>query len=1038
MPVIPQKSFVRTVFTACLLASILSPLWAAPRVIQTQFPTDDYVIASVVATDTPFSAHADGRADCTAAIQAAIDAAAGQGGGVVFLPAGRYRCDGNLVLKEGVTLRGDWKAPGRTAAVGGTVLMPYAGRAHEDGPPFIAMQRGTGVRNLSIWYPEQQVENPVAYPWTLADDPAHTGDSFTVHQVTLVNPYQGIKFGPQFNELFTVRQVYGTPLRTGMQFDSVTDIGRILDLHFGPRFWLESGLGAKPDAAALNRWLFAGATGIEMRRSDWQYFFHVSVQGYARGLYIRKGAQGGSIGVAYDFRATQCAMGLLVGETRFVATKCRFEGRTGGVVTTDGFQDDLQFNDCDLVSDNGPALTNGGTGAVRLVNSRLTAHGPAVQAAQGQVTLLNCDLPGRGPQVVLARPVARALLLGDRFGEPSRALQSASRGDVQTDNQPYPAPRLSIPALTLPPDPKPATARLFNVVEFGAQPGKSDTPFDNTAPFQAALDAAGKAGGGTVFVPAGFYRFGGHLTVPTGVEMRGVFDVPHHTVSLGSVLMPTEGRDHEAGPPFLQLAAHSGLRGLTFWYPEQFVDAIRPYPWTVRSRGPGCWMMDDTTANSYNFVDFGTFPSDGHLLRYVAGSPLKHGVWVSKGSGVVDDCQFNPHYWLRNSPLSPPLTQSPTKANLGDTLFNFLVQNHDAFVFGHCPNETQVNNFVYGSSHGLRFVDDGGATGGWVINHATDGSSEGLTVDAAAASGLNIVNTQIAIVGDFKRRAVSVGAHNQGSVALVGGYSFGVSDVPTMVLDGNGPTLVQSWHTSQGEIQAGGGPKQLESIAFTRSLPVAVRLSGPESKLDLVGDTTPVETGFAYAPPQTGVTARGNGRALPPTPLALRFATRFGPGDPAPDVRTQSVTGVADALCRVEPGAGRHGAALVISGTPDPQQHAIAYYAVYDVNLDVKADTVLRYWLRPDSASGTHTAVDLVMTDGTTLRDSGAVDTSGSNMHPGADKGNPGYWGKVEGKIGVKLAGKTIKTILFAFDQGDARTPLRAAVDSIEIGEPKP
>lgn len=698
MPIIARKSLVRIFFAACLLTCVLHPVVAAPRVVATQFPTDDYVVASVVATDAPFSARADGRTDCTAAIQSAIDTAAGQGGGVVFLPAGRYRCDGNLVLKEGVTMRGDWKAPGRTAAVAGTILMPYAGRGQEDGPPFIAMQRGTGVRNLSIWYPEQRADQPVAYPWTLADDPAHTGDSFTIHQVTLVNPYQGIKFGPEFNELFTVRQVYGTPLKTGLQFDSVTDIGRILNLQFGPRFWIESGLGEKPDAAALGRYLFANGTGIEMRRSDWQYFFDVAIQGYARGLYIRKGAQGGSIGVAYDLRATDCDIGLLVGETRFVATKCRFEGHTGGVVTIEGFQDDLQFNDCDLVSDNGPALQNGGAGAVRLVNSRLRARGAAVRAAEGQVTLLNCDLPGRGTQVALARPVERCLLIGNRFGEPALALRSASRGDVQLEAQPLSLPRLRVPPMTLPPDRKPATARLFNVLDFGAQAGKADTNIDCTASFQAALDAAGKAGGGTVFVPAGFYRFQGHLTVPAGVEMRGIFDVPHHTVSLGSVLMPTEGRGHTGGVPFLQLTSRSGLRGLTFWYPEQFVDAIVPYPWTVRSLGPGCWMMDDTTANSYDFVDFGTHPSDGHLLRYVAGSPLRRGVWVSQGSGVVDDCQFNPHYWLRNSPLSPPLTQTPGQANLGDSLFNFLVQNHEAFVFGHCPNELQVNNFVYGSS----------------------------------------------------------------------------------------------------------------------------------------------------------------------------------------------------------------------------------------------------------------------------------------------------------------------------------------------------
>ena len=38
----------------------------------------------------------------------------------------------------------------------------------------------------------------------------------------------------------------------------------------------------------------------------------------------------------------------------------------------------------------------------------------------------------------------------------------------------------------------------------------------------AALAAADANGGGTVFVPGGTYRLNGTLTVPTGVELRGI------------------------------------------------------------------------------------------------------------------------------------------------------------------------------------------------------------------------------------------------------------------------------------------------------------------------------------------------------------------------------------------------------------------------------------------------------------------------------------------------------------------------------------
>jgi hypothetical protein len=57
---------------------------------------------------TDFGADNQNGSDATAAIQAAIDAAASAGGGVVYLPSGLYRCDGVLhVTHSGIVLQGD-------------------------------------------------------------------------------------------------------------------------------------------------------------------------------------------------------------------------------------------------------------------------------------------------------------------------------------------------------------------------------------------------------------------------------------------------------------------------------------------------------------------------------------------------------------------------------------------------------------------------------------------------------------------------------------------------------------------------------------------------------------------------------------------------------------------------------------------------------------------------------------------------------------------------------------------------------------------
>jgi len=65
-----------------------------------------------------------------------------------------------------------------------------------------------------------------------------------------------------------------------------------------------------------------------------------------------------------------------------------------------------------------------------------------------------------------------------------------------------------------------------SVINFGA---KGDGKTDDTAAFQKALDAAGKSGGGVVSAPRGNYFFAGHLNVPSGVTLKGVWEsVPAH------------------------------------------------------------------------------------------------------------------------------------------------------------------------------------------------------------------------------------------------------------------------------------------------------------------------------------------------------------------------------------------------------------------------------------------------------------------------------------------------------------------------------
>jgi polygalacturonase len=66
------------------------------------------------------------------------------------------------------------------------------------------------------------------------------------------------------------------------------------------------------------------------------------------------------------------------------------------------------------------------------------------------------------------------------------------------------------------------TDNAFNVMAYGA---KGDGITDDTAAIQAALDAAGAAGGGQVYVPVGAFVVRAPLRIPARV---GIIGMPTH------------------------------------------------------------------------------------------------------------------------------------------------------------------------------------------------------------------------------------------------------------------------------------------------------------------------------------------------------------------------------------------------------------------------------------------------------------------------------------------------------------------------------
>ncbi len=711
------------------------------RIVATRYPTSDYVVAGCSVMDA--GARGDGVTDDTAAFQRAMTAMARAGGGTVFVPEGRYVIRGNLDVPTGVTLRGDWIAPTHGATVRGTVLMAYAGRWQREGKPFIALRQCSGLIGLSIWYPEQDPARIVPYPFCIQQ---MGGDNATVKHVTLVNAYQGIRT-IRGSELHYFHDIYGSPLAVGIQIDFVSDSGRVDTVSFGPEFWSLSGLpGAPPLDGPHAEWMRRHGVGMLFRRYEWIYSAFVTVTGYHTGIrMVNSPTLGENNGQMYRYTVTGCGIALDLVDANFAGlslTDCRLEGDAYGLVTRSTFNSRLLCHSCIIRGGLRAALMDGIDAQSILLYRCIVVNG--LDRLRGDLVMIGCTVTDPAVHIRLGPGVNAVTIVGNSYNGAARIEDRSVSGKVRISDDP--APAVTLPAFNVPVDRtlRPARARLFVVRP--SQARRRGVEPDDTASIQRALNIAGRSGGGIVFLPGGLYAVRGRLHVPSGVELRGVYDVPHHTLGLGSVIRVYAGRNEEEAAPFLTLSPRSGTRGLTFYYPEQRSERIVPYPWLIQGRGEDLYVVNTTCMNPYRMIDLMSHRCDRHHVEYAAGAPLRAGIAVGGGSvgGAVINCHFNAHFWMR-SPFDDNRVVDTEEWRQGiQQPWVYQYSHLDAFVLGDCREAIQFNNTVFGALNGLRCVEQNGSgASGVILGHGSDGVRVSVRFDALSTDGLTLINSQL-------------------------------------------------------------------------------------------------------------------------------------------------------------------------------------------------------------------------------------------------------------------------------------------------------
>jgi RHS repeat-associated protein len=177
-----------------------------------------------------------------------------------------------------------------------------------------------------------------------------------------------------------------------------------------------------------------------------------------------------------------------------------------------------------------------------------------------------------------------------------------------------------------------------------------------------------------------------------------------------------------------------------------------------------------------------------------------------------------------------------------------------------------------------------------------------------------------------------------------------------------------------------------------------------------------------------------------------------GPGtitDPVSGL-SESFAGTLDLTQLQEVGdAGQ--SALLYSGNDTSSTTSHAYMKLFDLssqNIVVGPNTVLSYWIYPQNSASapapvsgsnsTCVAIDMIFTDGSDLRDSGAVDQNGNQLHPAHQCGHLklNQWNLVTSDIGARVSGKTINRIDVGYDQPANTGGYRGYLDDITLSNP--
>lgn len=227
---------------------------------------------------------------------------------------------------------------------------------------------------------------------------------------------------------------------------------------------------------------------------------------------------------------------------------------------------------------------------------------------------------------------------------------------------------------------------------------------DVSAELQAVLDAAGKEGGGIVYVPGGTYRFDKAVTVPAGVQLRGATIVSSREESdeiAGTRFICYYGDgasyDADTDPAFITLAGeNAGINGLHIVYARNgSLDENVNTTYAVRGTASGVYMVNSFIVAAGYGVDFRN--CDDHYVSRIFSGCYYNAYYLGGKNGVIDNCldSGNVIAYTQNDYLE---NWAPRSSNWKKVVYDVIRRARcQTVIIENAENQLVLDTFAYGA-----------------------------------------------------------------------------------------------------------------------------------------------------------------------------------------------------------------------------------------------------------------------------------------------------------------------------------------------------